>query len=235
MVGFAIYVGIVGFLVVMGACGASRAWLRQPAMRSTLAAAAVVMAVILVLRGLALASPRFWPAVLPAAAGIVVGPLIGRALRIQECINLPVQWGAKMLHRFPALASRDAFLLCLVLLALNPAGWLAGWLHGVSDDPLCLAWKAAMDGITLVGLSSWRPGPFAVAAIVSGVVQSIAGIAGMEARRWMESRGLVAPCMIAVGIFWLTLPLLLLGIRKVPLARLMLAVPAAVLLAAWLS
>lgn len=236
MSGLALYLGIAGVIALLGAHPTGRAWLsRQGWLHPVMAALAVASALAAGFRALSMTGASVVRLTLVLLGGILLGPLVGRLVGIQERLNVALQWGARRLPEYPRMDPSDASRLGVVLLALNPAGWLAAWILGLTDDPLFVAWKAALDGLTLGGLATWRPGPSAVALAAATLVQGLAWATGVACRPWMEPRGLVAPALAASSLVWLTLPLLVLGIRKVPLARLLLAVPTTVLLAAWLG
>lgn len=234
MRGLVVYVGVLGIFLVAGGSPWARAWgMRQRWLRPLVAALAVGCAVALGISGLQQPGMGWLPALLAVGCGWVLGPLAGRVLSVQKAANIPVHWAAQRLAGLGGLSFGDACRVLVVLVAWNPAGWLAGWNSGLADDIRCAAWKSVLDGVTLMTLATWRPGCAVVAAWAGAGVQGLAAGAGLLARPWMEKHGMVGPALVASGLVWLTLPLLVLGIRRVPLFALVLAVPASALFAAW--
>ena len=233
MLGSTLYLGIVGSFLLLGAHTPSRAWIaRQRWIRSTMAALAIGIALSLAIQGLQ--APSRLALSLSVAAvlgGILLGPLAGRWLRLQEGLNHAFRWAASRLETYPSLSLSDATSVAIVLLALNPVGWLSAWLAGVAGDPLGMAWKATLDGITLHGLAAWRMRPAFGALLASTVVQGLAWLGGTACRPWIESQQLLGPTLLTASLVWLTLPILVLGIRKVSLAPWLIAIPAALALA----
>lgn len=234
MRGLAVYVGVLGVILVAGGSPWTRAWvMRQRWLRPFMAALAVGGAVSLVVSGMQQSGVDWFRGLLAVGCGWVMGPLAGRVLSVQKAANVPVHWAAQQLAGFGGLSRGEACRVLVVLVAWNPAGWLAGWNSGMADDLRCAAWKSMLDGVTLVTMTAWRPGCSVVAGLAGAGVQGLATGAGLLARPWMERHGMVGPALVASGLVWVTLPLLVLGIRRVPLFALVLAVPASALFAAW--
>lgn len=232
--GLVLYLGVMGASLLMGGLPVLRAWMaRQRWLRPMVAALAMVQAMALVAAGFMQPGVGGAAAVLAVACGWVTGPLLGRVLRLEQAVQRPLQWAARRLGDYPGLAGREAFRVLTVLLAVNPAGWLAGWNAGLADDMRGIAWKGLLDGITLLTMARWRPGWAAPAVAVAASVQGVPTLLGHACRPWMDRHGLIGPALMASGLVWLTLPLLVLGIRRVPLLSLMASVPATVLFAAW--
>lgn len=230
----AVYVGVLGVFLVAGGSPWARSWvMRQRWLRPFMAALAVGCAVSLVVSGMQQSGVDWLRGLLAVGCGWVVGPLAGRALFVQTAANVPVQWAAQQLRGFDGLSRGEACRVLVVLVAWNPAGWLAGWNSGMADDLRCAAWKSMLDGVTLMTMTAWRPGCSVVAGLAGAGVQGLATGAGLLARPWMERHGMVGQALVASGLVWVTLPLLVLGIRRVPLFALVLAVPASALFAAW--
>ena len=161
---------------------------------------------------------------------LVLGPLAGRGMGLQRRLNPLLEWAAKRLPQMARMRAGEGIKTYAVLLALNPAGWIAAWVSGAADDPRGMIWKAALDGVTWLGLPVWRPvwgiSALGLTVLIQGIVARLA-----ESLRPALVAGDGLPAgLLAAGAVWLTLPLLVLGMRRVPLADMALAIPTAVLL-----
>ncbi len=163
--------------------------------------------------------------------GLLGTGVLGRWIRLQRWVNLEVQDAAGRLQEPNRMAIWPAVRAVAVLLVLNPAGWLAATLAGLTGDWRWMAWKAVLDALTLVGLPV---GPRA--AVFGGALVSI-GFHGLleNGAGWLrpvlEGRDAVGVWVMASAWVWLTLPLLVLRLRVVPMAKLAMAVPLAVAVA----
>lgn len=161
---------------------------------------------------------------------LVLGPLAGRGMGFQRRLNPILEWAAQHLTQMGRMGAGPGIGTCAVLLTLNPAGWIAAWVSGSSEDPRGLVWKAVLDGLTLLGLPVWRPVWGGSALLLTLVVQGLVARLGESLRPSLMAGDGVSAALLVAGAVWLTLPLLVLGIRRVPLADMAMAIPAALLL-----
>lgn len=198
-----------------------------------LAVTAVIQAVTLVFEGVRIHGGSGLRLAGCVLIGLIVGGLIGRWIRLQRLINLEVQDAAGRLLGFRTIGFSPAIRLVVVLLVLNPAGWLAASMAGLTGDWRMLAWKAVLDAATLVGLPAGPRWAMAVGALISVLIHGLIEFGGGWFRPALEGRDAVGAWVFTSGLVWLTLPLLVLRLRSVPLANLALAVPAAALVASF--
>jgi uncharacterized membrane protein YqgA involved in biofilm formation len=164
-------------------------------------------------------------------AGFLAAGVVGRWIRLQRWINLEVRDAAGRLQEPRRMSIESAMRAVAVLLILNPAGWLAAALAGLTGDWRMLAWKAVLDALTLVGLPVGPRGAWVGAALVSILFHGLLENAAGWLRPAMEGCDAVGVWVMTSGWVWLTLPMLVLRLRVVPMANLALAVPLAVAVA----
>lgn len=155
--------------------------------------------------------------------GLLLTGALGRIIGLQKWINSEVQDASGRLAQLAVLPIGSALRLLMVLLVLNPAGWLAAAGSGMTGDGRLLVWKAVLDGFTLMGLPRGPRTPVVLAALGSAVGHAFLWWAAAAGRPSLEARGVVAVFLVVSGLVWLTLPMLLLRLRPVPLANMALA------------
>ncbi len=218
------------YLAVVLVCAVAASWERlrsaiprQRWLVPSLAVTAVLLAVWQGVEGIRLNSGGGWRLAGCTILGLLGAGLLGRVIRFQRWVNSEVQDAAGRLGQLAVLPIGSALRLLLVLLVLNPAGWLAAVASGLTGDGRLLVWKAVLDGVTLLGLPKGPRLPRVLTVLGSTTVHGLLLWAGASGRAAMEGRGVVGVFLVVSGLVWLTLPLMLFRLRPVPLANLALA------------
>lgn len=94
-----------------------------------------------------------WPgqALLSALISLVVGGLIGEALRIEERLE---KFSARVLRRFNGAQAAQGFLAASLLFCVGPMAIVGSVADGLSHNVTVLATKSALDGIASVPLAA---------------------------------------------------------------------------------
>lgn len=210
--------------VTRASLGSAR-WI--PGLLSLLALVVGVEQVVLGVRGSGAGAARL--AVLPLVALMLAG-LFGRAVGLQRWINSQVATSAGLLSGPDPLTESQGFKVVLVFLGLNPIGWLAGFMAGASGDWRPLAWKTGLDLVTLLTLTKGDGRSLFGGVLASALVHLGFEGLGLWGGQFLERADLVGVGLVTAGVVWVVVPMLVLRVRKVPLASMVLAVPIALAL-----
>jgi len=207
----------------------AQGWIRQG-----LAVTAVLLAGWAVYWGMRTTGRGTGVVILLALGGLMLSGLLGRLSGLQVRVNRLVARAAlDLTRRGDAVGLKGAWAVG-AMLGLNPAGWMAALLAGWTGDVRWMAWKVVVDAVTLWGLAPGRvQGSIWV---VIGVTIFQGGLEGLArwSRAGLERVDGLGVAVVTTGVVWLTIPLLVLGLRRVPLANLSLAgVLAGALVWAW--
>ncbi|KAB2661051.1 MAG: DUF554 family protein [Verrucomicrobia bacterium] len=201
----------------------------QRRVRGLLGLGSVYLAVAIALGGWTTTGRPWWQCLALVAAGLVLGNAVGLLVRFQRCSNRVGRWAGGLLG--PAVpAARFGGGLALVL-GLNPLGWIAGLLAGMTGDWRLLVFKGALDSLGVWTTGAGRPASAALGAAMVALGQAgCVGIGGML-RVSLEGTDAIAMFGIAAGVYLALLPLVLFGIARVPWANLFLSLPTVLVLA----
>jgi uncharacterized membrane protein YqgA involved in biofilm formation len=214
--------------VLLGGSAGVRTWIGGARwLPPFLSLMSVVVAVLCGVEGFRISGGSGWRILVCVLAGLMIAGLLGHWLPLQKWVNREVLDASGRLERMRELPAASGIRLVTVLLVLNPIGWVAAWTAGVHGDWHPMAWKAALDAVTLMGLPSGSRGTVFLGALASGVVHLAMESLGIAGRSLLESHNVVGVILVVSGCVWLTVPMLVLRLRRVPLATLALAVPCA--------
>jgi uncharacterized membrane protein YqgA involved in biofilm formation len=216
--------------VLLGGSAGVRTWIGGARwLPPFLSLMSVVVAVLCGVEGFRVSGGSGWRIVGCVVAGLMAAGLIGRWLPLQKWVNREVLDASGRLERMRELPAASGIRLVTVLLVLNPIGWVAAWTAGVHGDWHPMAWKAALDAVTLMGLPSASRGTVFLGATASAVVHLAMESLGIAGRSLLEAHNVVGVILVVSGCVWMTVPMLVLRLRRVPLATMALAVPCAAL------
>ena len=153
---------------------------------------------------------------------LVIGTLIGRALRLEERLESLGRWGrraiARMRRKGAAAGAGDeleGFVTAVLIFCVGPLGLLGALQDGLGNGPSQLCINAVLDGFTSIALASSYGisvmGSAAVQLVYLGTVTLIGHLVG-----GMLPDAELAALDSAGGIILLSLGLTMTGIRKLP-------------------
>lgn len=201
----------------------------QGRIRGFLALGSLYLAVAVAYAGRNATIRSTWQCALLVLGALLLGNCIGMLLGVQRASNRAARWGAVALEPGVVPARFGAGLA--VVLGLNPLGWLAGLLAGLTGDWRPLVLKGVLDALGIWATARTRPAAAALAAVGVAAGQGALCLAGEACRNGFEAADLIGVFGISAGVYLAILPLVLFGVARVPLANLFLSLPAVVVLA----
>lgn len=170
-------------------------------------------------------------------ACLLVGAVLGTWLRIEQRIE---SLGAGIHRRFSGQGAHqfaEGFLFASVLFCVGPLTLLGCIRNGAQGDPSFLYVKATLDGFSSMALAAALGGGVLASVLTVAVLQGGLAIAAWQAGNVLG--GLPLDLMTIVGGFvLLATGLVLLDIKKIPVANLLPAIilpPVALRVAEWLA
>lgn len=151
---------------------------------------------------------------------LLVGALIGTALRLHERIEGVGAWIHRHFATGDAHTFAEGFLSASVIFCVGPLTLLGCLRNGVAQDPSYLYIKAMLDGFCAVALAAslgW--GVFASVVTVLGFQGGLALLAYWGGRCLPEVS--VAMMNVVGGVILLATALMILEIKKIPVANLL--------------
>ncbi len=176
-----------------------------------------------------------------AALALVAGNLLGRRLGLQRALDrLGREAGGRFAKASAAAPGTEAvsvgagFMTCTLLFCANPVALLGAVQDGVGGEWRTLALKAALDGLAAMGLAAtFRWAPLLAAVPVLALEGTLTLVARAVAER-VGQPALVDSVNLTGGLIVACVALVVLDLRKVPLADYLPALVVAPLLTRWL-
>ncbi len=200
----------------------------QRRVRGLLALGSVYLAVATAFGGWTSFMRPWWHAWVLLLAAMLLGNCIGLLVGFQKASNRAGRWAGGQLG--PAVPASRFGVALAVVLGMNPLGWLAGLLAGLTGDWRPLVFKGVLDALGVWSTAAGRPASAALGAALVAAGQ--AGLMWIGELIRVRSEGADVSSMFAMmsGVYLAVLPLVLMSIARVPLANLFLALPAIIVL-----
>jgi uncharacterized protein len=169
---------------------------------------------------------------------LILGNIIGKALGIQKRLAKLGEYASERFskaHQGEKQPVTEGFITCTLLFCVGPMAILGSIQDGMTGEYKTLALKGALDGLATISF---------VAVFGWGVMLSVLPVVAYQGTITLLAKLLAGhmqdPAMIASlnatgGLLVMCLPLVIYGVRKVPLANYLPALAMAPLLTKWLS
>lgn len=176
-----------------------------------------------------------------ALVALCLGSLVGHLCRLQRGVNRLGRWAREKFSTAsadPDAATRrrdpvEGFITCTLLFCVGPMAILGPIQDGLEGRWQVLAVKSLMDGLSTMGfVAAFGWGPL-LAAIPVLLYQGGITLAARQLEPVLAANDLKDMLNITGGFIVATIPLIILELRKVPLADYLPALPLSLLLAHW--
>jgi uncharacterized membrane protein YqgA involved in biofilm formation len=178
-----------------------------------------------------------------ALLALLLGSLLGNLLRLQRGLNRAGQWARERFSRAtqaaqaglkPDAARRsDGFITCTLLFCVGPMAIIGSVQDGLNGDWRTLAVKGLLDGLATMGFVTtfgWSP---LLAALPVLAYQGLLTVGAHALAPLVEQTALRDSIGVTGGFIIATISLVILDLRKVPLANYLPALVLAPLLTHW--
>jgi hypothetical protein len=156
-----------------------------------------------------------------ALLALIVGNLLGKALKLQKGINRLAEQAKNAFHDEGADSSKrfgEGFVTCSILFCVGPMALLGAIDDGLYGRVRILALKSVMDGLaTMAFVKTFGIGPI-FAAIPVLAYQGTVTLGAQAVQPLLENHLLLASINVTGGFLILCISLVILDIQKVPLA-----------------
>jgi uncharacterized protein len=166
---------------------------------------------------------------------LIVGNLLGKLLRVQDSLT---KLGRYAQERFSKAQTdgrppaAEGFVTCTLLFCVGPMSLLGAIQDGLTGDFRLLAIKGAMDGLATMGFATVFGASVLLAVLPVVAYQGTITLCakGLEP---LLSEAMMNSITATGGLVVLVIPLLILGVRRVPLADYLPSLVVAPLLTWW--
>jgi len=156
-----------------------------------------------------------------ALGALVLGNLLGKALRLQKQSNRLGQYARERFSQARTQGKAqagDGFVTCTILFCVGPMSILGALQEGLRQDPTILLIKAAMDGLAALAFVRVFGGGVLISALPVLAYQGTLTLAARALRPLLESPAMLDGICAVGGLLVASTSLVILDVRKVPLA-----------------
>lgn len=172
-----------------------------------------------------------------ALLALIIANALGKALGLQRQLNALGRYARDRFTRVRQSGRPDfseGLVVAAILFCATPLALVGPLLDGLLGDPRPLAIKAAIDGLAALALARFLGAGTLVAALPLLAFQGSITLAAAGLRPWMVHPGLTPGLLVASGLLVTLSILIVLDVRKVPLADYLPALVFAPVLRLWI-
>ena len=156
-----------------------------------------------------------------AALALILGNLIGKLLRLQKRLNGLGQWARQRLSAKgvpgPSRTS-DGFVTCSLLFCVSPMAVLGALQDGMTGNFKTLAIKALMDGLATIAFTRTFGWGVLLSAIPVLAYQGTITLCAQALEPFLRDHALLDSVSATGGLLVCSIALIILELKKVPLA-----------------
>lgn len=167
---------------------------------------------------------------------ISLGSLTGHLIGLQRGVNRLGRFASERFKQAgdsSAHSAVDGFVTATLVYCVGPMAILGSLADGLRGDWKTLALKGLLDGLGTLGFVATFGWPVMLSAIPVLAYQGTITLAARELSPWLQDQALLDAFSATGGLILTTIALVILGLRKVPLANYLPALAYAPLLTAW--
>lgn len=171
-----------------------------------------------------------------ALLALVLGNWIGRTLGFQRQVNELGRYARERFARAQKSRQHDfseGFVTCSILFCVGPMGLIGAVQEGVQHDPRTLLVKSAMDGLAALAFSRVFGAGVVLAALPVLAYQGTITLAARSLRPYLTHPAILDGLGVTGGLMVASAALIILDVRKVPLADYLPALVLGPLLRLW--
>lgn len=171
-----------------------------------------------------------------ACLALVLGNALGMALRLQDSLNRLGQYAKQRIANASAQDGNrfsEGFVTCTLLFCVGPMAIIGALEDGTRGDSRILLIKSALDGLAAMGFAAtFGPGVL-LAAVPVLAYQGTISLAANALTTHFHDEALLNSIRVAGGLVVMCIAVVLLELRKVPLANYLPSLVVAPLLTHW--
>lgn len=165
--------------------------------------------------------PRVLLQITVALVALILGNLVGKALRLQKQSNRLGQYARDRFSQARTQGraeSGDGFVTCTILFCVGPMAILGALQEGLRQDPTILLIKAAMDGLAALAFVRVFGAGVMLSALPVLAYQGTLTLSARALRPLLENPAMLDGISAVGGLLVASTSLIILEVRKVPLA-----------------